>query len=226
MKNQPLTILELGCGTGKFTRVLMEVLKNTDARVIASDPLDTMLEEFRKILPNVEVKQITAEEIAFPDSSIDVVLAAHCFHWFANEEAVREIYRVLAPGGTLGIIWALPDESVPWLKEMMTFFRPLEEDFKYTISKETMDKVFEEVGKLFTVEKESGMKTSWYLSYDGCYKYFVSKGIIQRGTNEVKRQLKTWFDYVIGKHFPTSEEKESITFPLAYLICWCKKKQF
>ena len=63
MKNQPLTILELGCGTGKFTRVLMEVLKNTDARVIASDPLDTMLEEFRKILPNVEVKQITAEEI-------------------------------------------------------------------------------------------------------------------------------------------------------------------
>lgn len=163
---------------------------------------------------------------AFPGSSIDVVLAAHCFHWFANEEAVREIYRVLAPGGTLGIIWALPDESVPWLKEMMTFFRPLEEDFKYTISKETMDKVFEEVGKLFTVEKESGMKTSWYLSYDGCYKYFVSKGIIQRGTNEVKHQLKTWFDYVIGKHFPTSEEKESITFPLAYLICWCKKKQF
>lgn len=162
---------------------------------------------------------------AFPDSSVDVVLAAHCFHWFANEEAVKEIYRVLTPQGTLGMIWALPDESVPWLKEMMTFFHPLEEDFKYTVSKETMDKVFEEVGKLFTIEKESGKKTSWHLSYDGCYKYFVSKGIIQRGTDEVKCQFKTWFDYIIGKHFPNSEGKESITFPLAYLICWCKKKK-
>ena len=95
---------------------------------------------------------------AFPDSSVDVVLAAHCFHWFANEEAVKEIYRVLTPQGTLGMIWALPDESVPWLKETMTFFHPLEEDFKYTISKETMDKVFEEVGKLFTIEKESGKR--------------------------------------------------------------------
>ena len=62
-RKQPLTVLELGCGTGKFTRVLMEVLEGIEARVIASDPLDTMLEQFRKILPNVELQQYSAENV-------------------------------------------------------------------------------------------------------------------------------------------------------------------
>ena len=63
MKSQPRTILELGCGTGKFTRILMEVLKDTDTRVIATDPLKNMLKEFRKIFPNFEVEQSSAENI-------------------------------------------------------------------------------------------------------------------------------------------------------------------
>lgn len=130
---------------------------------------------------------------------------------------------MLVTRGTLGMIWALPDESVPWVKEMMTFFRPLEKDFKFTISKETMDKVFEEVGKLFTFEKDSSMKTSWRLTYDGCYKYFASKGILQRSSDVVKCNFKTWFDDVMGKHFPSTKDKQLITFPLVYLMCWCKK---
>ena len=64
IKSQPRTILELGCGTGKFTRILMEVLKDTDTRVIATDPLENMLKEFRKIFPNFEVEQSSAENIS------------------------------------------------------------------------------------------------------------------------------------------------------------------
>ena len=60
---QPLSILELGCGTGKFTRVMMEVLEGVDARVIASDPTDTMIRQFQRILPKVEVLQCYAENI-------------------------------------------------------------------------------------------------------------------------------------------------------------------
>ena len=61
---QPLiSILELGCGTGKFTRVMMEVLEGIDARVIASDPTDTMIRQFQRILPKVEVLQCYAENI-------------------------------------------------------------------------------------------------------------------------------------------------------------------
>ena len=60
---QPLSILELGAGTGKFTRVLIDVLKGIDARVIASDPTNTMVQEFQRVLPNVELLQCSAENI-------------------------------------------------------------------------------------------------------------------------------------------------------------------
>ena len=60
---QSLSVLELGCGTGKFTRVMMEVLEGIDARVIASDPTDTMIRQFQRMLPKVEVLQCHAENI-------------------------------------------------------------------------------------------------------------------------------------------------------------------
>ena len=60
---EPLSVLELGAGTGKFTRVLMEVLKGIDARVIASDPTNSMVQEFQRVLPNVELLQCFAENI-------------------------------------------------------------------------------------------------------------------------------------------------------------------
>lgn len=220
---QPLSILELGAGTGKFTRVLMEVLKGIEARVIASDPTNTMVQEFQRVLPNVELLQCFAENIVLPDSSVDAVVAAHCFHWFANQDAVKEICRVLTPEGTLGMIWAMPDESLPWVKDVLAFIRPLEKDFKCTISEETMGKVFEEVGEYFIVEKDSSIKTTWQLTYDGCFKYFMSKGIVQSSTNEIKAQFKTWFDDVMRKHFPERKENELLNFSLVYLICWCRK---
>lgn len=60
---QPLSILELGCGTGKFTRIMMEVLEGIDARIIASDPTDSMIRQFQRILPKIEVLQCSAENI-------------------------------------------------------------------------------------------------------------------------------------------------------------------
>ena len=161
--------------------------------------------------------------IVLPDSNVDAVVAAQCFHWFANQDAVTEISRVLAPGGTLGMVWTMPDESVPWVKDVSAFFRPLEKGFKCTTSKETMEKVFEEVGELFTVKKDSSVKILWQVSYDGCYKCFASKGILQSSSGEIKQQFTTWFDNVMKKHFPKRKESDSLVFPLVALICWCKK---
>lgn len=161
--------------------------------------------------------------IALPDSSIDAIVAAHCFHWFANQDAVTEIHRVLTPEGSLGMIWTIPDESVPWVKDVSAFFRPLEKSFKYTTSKETMGKVFKEVSERFTLEKDSSIKISWQVTYDGCYKCFASKGILQSSSDEIKQQFKTWFDNVMTTHFPVRKENQKYTFPLVFLICWCKK---
>ena len=168
---------------------------------------------------------ISFVDIALPDSSVDAIVAAHCFHWFANEEAVRDICRVLVPGGSLGMIWILPDESVPWVKELLTFFRPLENGFEHTTSEETMNKIFQVVGKLFTVQKDSTTRKHWQLTYDECYNTLASKGILQSSSDEVKDGFKVWFDKVMRKHFPDIKENDRIPCPSVTLICWCKKKE-
>ena len=57
------TVLELGCGTGKFTHVMLDILRGSDVRVIASDLLKTMCDQFRRSIPEVEILQGSAESI-------------------------------------------------------------------------------------------------------------------------------------------------------------------
>ena len=61
--NQPLRILELGAGTGKFTGTLQEVLHDSKVQIIASEPLLSMREEFGKKHPNIVIKDFPAENI-------------------------------------------------------------------------------------------------------------------------------------------------------------------
>ena len=61
--DRPFTILEVGCGTGKFTRVMLKVLEGKNVKVIASEPLTSMCEQFRLMVPDTEIIQCPAEKI-------------------------------------------------------------------------------------------------------------------------------------------------------------------
>lgn len=55
----------------------------------------------------------SAETIPLPDASVDAVTVGQAFHWFDAPVAVREIHRVLRPGGGVGLLWnALADDEV------------------------------------------------------------------------------------------------------------------
>jgi len=99
------TVLDLGAGTGKLTRVLT----SRYARVIAVEPLDGMRAILERVVPAAESLAGTAEAIPLPAASVDAVFAAQAFHWFANDDAIAEIARVLRPAGVLCVIW---NESV------------------------------------------------------------------------------------------------------------------
>jgi len=62
-KIQTRTILELGAGTGQFTKVLQDVIKGKDFKLIASEPLDSMGNVFRKNFPDLELISCTGEKI-------------------------------------------------------------------------------------------------------------------------------------------------------------------
>jgi SAM-dependent methyltransferase len=95
------TVVDLAAGTGKLTRMLVP----TRARVIAVEPVPEMLAELRRAAPEAQALQGTAEAIPLPDAGADAVTVAQAFHWFDPPRALREIARVLRPGGRLGLIW-------------------------------------------------------------------------------------------------------------------------
>ena len=61
--DQPTRVLELGTGTGKFTRTLKEVLRGSNVQIIASEPVLSMRQEFIKNFPDIEIKEFSAENV-------------------------------------------------------------------------------------------------------------------------------------------------------------------
>ena len=108
------TVVDLGCGTGKFTRALAPL----GAARIGVEPIEGMRRVFAREVPEVPVLAGTAEAIPLPDGFADAVVVAQAFHWFRTRPALREIARVLAPGGGLGLVWNLRDESTPWVHRL------------------------------------------------------------------------------------------------------------
>ncbi len=108
------TVVDLGAGTGKFTKLLVA----SGAKVIAIEPVAEMLVRLKADLPGAEGLQGTATAMPLPDASADVVVCAQAFHWFATREALDDIVRVLRPGGRLALVWNLRDASVPWVARM------------------------------------------------------------------------------------------------------------
>jgi SAM-dependent methyltransferase len=112
------TVVELGSGTGKFTRAL-EFL---GAARLAVEPSPGMRRVFARTVPQVPVLPGNAEAIPLPASFADAVVAAQSFHWFRPRPAVREIARVLRRGGGLGLVWNIRDESVGWSHRLTEIF--------------------------------------------------------------------------------------------------------
>jgi SAM-dependent methyltransferase len=118
------TVVDLGAGTGKFTRRLLA----TGARVIAVEPAAAMRQRLADDLPEVEALDGSATAIPLSDASVDAIVCAQAFHWFATREALAEMHRVLRPGGILGLIWNTKDDSVPWVKAISEVTEPYEGD--------------------------------------------------------------------------------------------------
>jgi SAM-dependent methyltransferase len=114
--------VDLGAGTGKFT----PLLRSTGARIVAVEPVDAMREELERRFPDVPARAGSAQAIPLENGRADAVICAQAFHWFATEEALAEIHRVLAPGGRLGLVWNVRDESVGWVRDLTDLMAPYE----------------------------------------------------------------------------------------------------
>ena len=100
-------VLDLGAGTGKLTRLLVPRF----ARVVAVEPDGQMRNVLEEVVPGAESLAGGAEAIPADDAAVDAVFCAEAFHWFASDETVAEIARVLRPGGALVLLWSIFGEE-------------------------------------------------------------------------------------------------------------------
>jgi ubiquinone/menaquinone biosynthesis C-methylase UbiE len=98
------TVLDVGAGTGKLTRMLVERF----GRVVAVEPLEGMRVLLESLVPQADVLAGRAEIIPLANNSVDAVFSAEGFHWFDGDVALAEIERVLRPHGGLILMWNVP----------------------------------------------------------------------------------------------------------------------
>lgn len=92
-------VLELGCGTGYFTRALA----GTGAQITAIDISSDLLAKARRecCSDNVFFDLQNAYALTYPDDRFDTVVGSSVLHHLEIEPALAEILRVLKPGGSV-----------------------------------------------------------------------------------------------------------------------------
>ncbi|HEY6766864.1 MAG TPA: bifunctional demethylmenaquinone methyltransferase/2-methoxy-6-polyprenyl-1,4-benzoquinol methylase UbiE [Candidatus Sulfotelmatobacter sp.] len=139
---QPDTrVLDLCCGTGDMTFALQMQAGDSNGLILGADFSHAMLERARQksfpLKASPEWIEADALNLPFPDSHFDLVTSAFGFRNLADYDAgLREIARVLRPGGECGILdFGVPGGIVgrayrlyfktilPWLGTMISGVR-------------------------------------------------------------------------------------------------------
>ncbi len=102
LPDRPVVGLDIGCGTGRYSRPLGRLLP-AGSRLVASDVSAAMLAEFttgdngraHELLP----LRSTAEELPLRTCSLDMVTAFNCVHHFDLGRFLTAVARVLRPDG-------------------------------------------------------------------------------------------------------------------------------
>jgi SAM-dependent methyltransferase len=98
-------VLDVGCGPGALTTELVERLGA--ASVAAVDPSESFVAAAHARLPEVDIRQSSAEQLPFSDDEFDAALAQLVVHFMADPVAgLAEMRRVTRPGGVVAAcVW-------------------------------------------------------------------------------------------------------------------------
>jgi SAM-dependent methyltransferase len=119
-------VLEVGAGTGKWTRLLLEL----GAVVTVVEPDDDMRAVLVRRSPDVHTVKGVAEEMPVEEATFDVVVVSSAWHWFEQPAATNEMARVLRDGGSLFVMWNGFSRNVAWLAPLIALRESPDDDGK------------------------------------------------------------------------------------------------
>ncbi|UCF05204.1 MAG: methyltransferase domain-containing protein [bacterium] len=96
-------VLEVGCGTGAFSKHLLEALPSLHLVCCDISPKAVRAATGAlSVYGNVDVEEANACSLKYDSSTFDAIVGVSILHHIPVEKAVSECYRVLKPGG---VIW-------------------------------------------------------------------------------------------------------------------------
>jgi ubiquinone/menaquinone biosynthesis C-methylase UbiE len=124
-------LLDIGCGTATLTILIKKVHPEADVTGLDGDPKILKMAKTKIIRAGLDIKLDLGMsfELPYPDRSFDRVVSSLVFHHLTRENKVltiKEIFRVLSPGGELHVAdFGKPQNALMYLISLV--FRHLEE---------------------------------------------------------------------------------------------------
>jgi SAM-dependent methyltransferase len=209
--------LDVACGAGLSTRALAAVADKLDA--IDNSP--AMLAH-APLLPNVTYQQGAAENLPFAENTFDVISVSSAFHWFDQDQFLREAARVLKPRGWLCIYKNVFTGEMrenadfkPWLSDV------------YLAKYKTPPRERKRLTCEYTVEfglnlagRES-VPNDVPLTCEQLTAYFLSQSnviaAVEHGTESIE-DVEAWIDQGVGPFFNQPVGTFVFTSDIHYLV--------
>ena len=200
-------VIDLGSGTGKFLPYLQQITSH----ITAIEPIQEMLAQLQHAYPEIQTLQASSEHLPVTANSMDAVICAQSFHWFANLETLQQIHQVLKPSGHLALIWNQRDINVDWVKALADLIEPLEGNTPRYHSEKWKD-VFKQQS-LFQLENVQNFQQQHVGTVENVVsKRLLSTSFIAALPEQEQQQLKALFEQIVFSYTGKYPQDE-IAFP-------------
>jgi ubiquinone/menaquinone biosynthesis C-methylase UbiE len=142
-------ILDIGAGKGK---VAAQVMEASGGEIYAVEPNEKRFESMKREFPGIKSSLAGAESLPFADSYFDKVYTTMALHHFSDlDKALREVARVLKPGGSFVVLEVEPDSG---LGSLFKFFGRLIGEHMGMLTSERLQGRLQSVGGFRVVRSE------------------------------------------------------------------------
>lgn len=195
----PQRALDVGCGEGRFCRLL----RARGGQAIGVDPTEPLIAEARRRDPTGDYRLGKAEALDFDDASFDLVVSCMSLCDVPDvDAAIREMARVLAPGGTL-------------LIANLTSFDTAGVDLAWNADKRNrrqgylLDRYLEE--RVTTVAWRGIRIENWHRPLSAYMSRLIAAGLVL-----------TWFDEPAPRGGDPAKAADYVRMPWFVVMEWCK----
>lgn len=200
-------VVELAVGTGKFTKAIVDA----GYELVAVEPSRGMLKSFSKNFPDVPAKIGSSYETGVDSEWADVVIIAQAYHWFADHKSLKELHRILKPGGKLVLIWNI--ELIEDLDDSHWQKVTTEKVWSYDVDvpqyrHDKWQRSFDNQSWFKTPFEEKILPYQLSYSADKIWHYWESRSYITALGSDEKAKIKTFLDGVVT-NAPISERNSS-----------------